>query len=421
MKDTATPVSMTPFYYGWAILAATAVSELLAQGATSYAAGLFVLPLQAEFHISRALANTPVLIMFLGGALVSPLVGKALDRFSIRLVLPLGATLFGLALIGIALSQSLLVMAALLFLPTAIGFMCIGPLTTAAMASRWFYRHRGLALGLAAVATSGGGFTVVPLLSRAIQQYGWRLALIYEALIIAAIIVVLALLVLRNKPSDMGLSDHHENQGRESDPARPGGALSMPAPRWQEILTSRAFWIPSIVLSMVSGTSQALVITLVPYGVSLGLAVPSAAAMISAFAIAAAITKISAGVLADHISQRMLLIAAAALMTLTWLTLSLSTAHAALYASACMAGVALGCALPTAAALIAGYYGPARFGAVMGWTYSFLGIITIASSVSIGIIFDRLGGYHSAFLIFSALLALVLAATLLFPPARKAA
>jgi MFS family permease len=163
------------------------------------------------------------------------------------------------------------------------------------------------------------------------------------------------------------------------------------------------------------------VITLVPYGVSLGLAAPSAAAMISAFAIAAAVTKVSAGVLADHISQRMLLIAAAALMTLSWLTLSLSPAHAALYASACMAGVALGCALPTAAALIAGYYGPARFGAVMGWTYSFLGIITIASSISIGFIFDRLGGYHPAFLIFSTLLALVLAVTLLFPPARKTA
>jgi len=421
MKGTAAPVSMTPFYYGWAILAATAVSELLAQGATSYAAGLFVLPLQAEFHISRALANTPVLIMFLGGALVAPSVGRALDRFPIRLVLPLGAILFGLALTGIALSQSLLVMAALLFLPTAIGFMCIGPLTTSAMASRWFYRHRGLALGLAAVATSGGGFTVVPLLSRAIQQYGWRLALIYEALIIAAIIMALALLVLRDKPADMGLGDHPENQGRESDPARPGGALAMPALRWHAILTSRAFWIPTIVLAMVSGTSQALVITLVPYGVSLGLAAPSAAAMISAFAIAAAITKVSAGILADHISQRMLLIAAAALMTLSWLTLSLSSAHAALYASACMAGVALGCALPTAAALIAGYYGPARFGAVMGWTYSFLGIITIVSSVSIGFIFDRLGGYHPAFLIFCAVLACVLAVTLLFPPARKPA
>jgi len=419
MKNSAVPASATPFYYGWVILAATAVSEMLAQGATSYAAGLFVLPLQAEFHISRAVANTPVLIVFLGAAFVSPLVGRALDRFPIRLVLPLGAILFSLALVGVALSQSLLVMAALLFLPTAIGFMSIGPLTTAAMASRWFNRRRGLALGLAAVATSGGAFTVVPLLSRAIQQYGWRQALIYEAGIIALIIVVLALLFLRDKPSDMGLDTHPENQAR--DTARAGGDAPVSRLRWQEILTSRAFWIPSIVLAMVSGTSQALVITLAPYGVSLGLAQPSAAGLISAFGAAAAITKILAGVMADRIPQRFLLIAAAALMTLAWLTLSFSSDHAALYASACLAGVGLGCALPTTAALIAGYYGPARFGAVMGWTYSLLGVITIASSISIGIMFDRLGGYHGAFLVFSALLACVLAATLLFPPARKVA
>ena len=419
MKDAATPVSLTPFYYGWVILAATAVSEMLAQGATSYAAGLFVLPLQAEFHISRALANTPVLIMFLGAALVSPLVGRALDKFPIRLVLPLGAILFGLALTGVALSQSLLAMAALLFLPTAIGFMSIGPLTTAAMASRWFNRRRGLALGLAAVATSGGAFTVVPLLSRAIQQYGWRQALIYEAALIALIIVVLALLFLRDKPSDVGLDAHPENQDR--DVARVASDAPLSRLRWQEILGSRAFWTPSIVLAMVSGTSQALVITLAPYGVSLGLAPASAAGLISAFGAAAAITKIAAGVMADRINQRFLLIAAAGLMTLAWLTLSLFTGHAALFASACLAGVGLGCALPTTAALIAGHYGPARFGAAMGWTYSLLGVITIASSISIGIMFDRLGGYHTAFLVFSTLLALVLAATLLFPPARKAA
>ncbi len=77
--------------------------------------------------------------------------------------------------------------------------------------------------------------------------------------------------------------------------------------------------------------------------------------------------------------------------------------------------------MPTAAALIAGYYGPAWFGAVMGWTYTFLGATTIAASLSIGFIFDRLGGYHAAFLIFFALLACVLAATLVFAPARKAA
>ena len=85
-------------YYGWFVLAASAISELLAQGATSYAAGLFVLPLQAEFHVSRADANSSILILFLGAAVASPLVGKMLDRYPIRWVILLGAVVFSAAL-----------------------------------------------------------------------------------------------------------------------------------------------------------------------------------------------------------------------------------------------------------------------------------------------------------------------------------
>ncbi|MEP6831651.1 MAG: MFS transporter [Rhizomicrobium sp.] len=422
MKNSAAPVSAFPFYYGWAILAASAVSELLVQGATSYAAGLFVLPLQAEFHLSRANASSPVLILFLGAALVSPFVGRALDRYPIRLVVSLGAVIFSLALMVIATTNSLWLMALMLLLPAAVGFMSLGPLTTAALASRWFYRRRGLALGIAAVATSGGGFVVVPLLSRAIQQDGWRLALIYEAAAMAVIIIGLALLVLRDRPSDVGLAGHPENLGWDGGvtPSKPSGVASSRL-SWQDILSSRAFWVPSMVLAMVSGTAQALVVTLVPYAIGLHFSAPSAAAMISAFAISAAITKVSAGVLADYINQRFLLIAAALLMTLSWLTLGLFASYEALFTSSCMGGVALGCALPTVAGLIAAHFGPAKFGAVMGWTYAFVAAFAIAATRIIGELYDIFGGYHAAFLIFFALLGCLFLATLLFAPSRKAA
>ena len=423
MKSSAMQASTTPFYYGWLVLAASAVSEMLVQGATSYSAGLFVLPLQSEFHISRAAANSPVLILFLGAALASPVVGRLLDRYPIRLVMSVGAVLFSLALVAIAAAPSLWMMAVILFLPAAMGFMALGPLTTAALASRWFYQRRGLALGLAAVATSGGGLVVVPLLSIAIQRHGWRSGLFYEALAIGAVIIVLTLLVLRDNPFDAGLGGHPENQGRSQE-ARlsersSSGRDVRPALGWKEILGSRAFWIPGLVLAVVSGTSQALVVTLVPYGIGLGFAATSAALLISVFAIAAAITKISAGILADHINQRLLLIAAAMLMMLSWLTLSLFAAYWALFASSCMAGIALGCALPTVAALIAAHFGSARFGAVMGWAYTLLGFFSIFAVLVIGYLFDRFGGYHFGFVAFFLILACLLVGTLLFSPERR--
>lgn len=403
----------SPVYYGWFVLAASAVSEMLVQGATSYASGLFILPLQAEFHISRALASLPVLILFAGAMLIAPAVGRALDTRTIRLVMPLGAVLLAASFAGIAATHSLLVMALILFFPAAIAFMAAGPLNTSTLASRWFYRRRGLAQGLAAVATSGGGFTVVPLLSAAIQHYGWRAALLYEGLVEGVLIVGLALLVLRDRPSDMGLQDNPENQGR------PANTAAVERVGWSEILFDRAFWIPCLTVAAISATSQALVTNLTPYGVQLGMMPLAAALPISAFAIAAAITKVVAGLLADRINQRFLLIVAALGMTSCWLSLSLFALPAVLFVAACLAGIALGCALPTAAGLVANSFGSPHFGQVMGCGYALTAALLLSSVIFAGIMFDKTKSYHVPFVVFAVLLACVSVLVMTVPPTRK--
>jgi MFS family permease len=403
-----------PVYYGWFVLAASAVSEMLVQGATSYSAGLFVLPLQAEFHISRADANSSVLILFVGVMLVAPFAGKFLDTRPMRQVMTVGAAVLALSLVGIAAAPALWMMALILVLPMAITFMILGPLNTSTLASRWFYRRRGLALGIAAVATSGGGFTVTPLLSAAIQHYGWRMALSYEAGALFVIIVALALLAVRDRPADMGLQDHPENQGRPEHKASAGVRVN-----WRDILSSRAFWIPCLTVATISATSQAVVITLVPYGVELGMTAVKAALTISAFAVTAAITKILAGLLADRINQHYLLVAAAACMTLCWLVLGFLAFPGGLFAGAALAGAALGCAMPSSAALIAARFGSAQFGQVMGWGYTLLSVLLIVSVRFVGFMYDRFGGYHAAFLSFASVLAALLLLVLLVPPVAR--
>jgi MFS family permease len=403
----------SPIYYGWFVLAASAVSEMLLQGATAYSAGLFVLPLQAEFHISRAAANSSILILYFGIFFVAPFAGRLLDIWPIRRVMAAGAVVLGLSLAGIALAPALWMMALILLLPMAVAFMSLGPLNTSTLAARWFFRRRGLALGIAAVATSGGGFTVVPLLSAAIQHYGWRLALLYEAIAISAVIIVLALLAIRDRPSDLGLETHPENEGRGSAAVAPHRAVP-----WREVFASRAFWIPALTLSVISGTSQAVVITLVPYSVQLGIQPASAALLISAFAIAAAVTKVLAGLLADHVSKRLLLIGAAVAMTISWLVFGFFTSYGALLLGSCLAGIALGCAMPIAAGMIAGIFGSARFGGVMGWVYTFTAGLAILSVRFVGMMYDRSGGYHAAFVSFAVLLACLSLMTVLVAPTR---
>jgi len=59
---------------------------------------------------------------------------------------------------------------------------------------------------MATVATSGGGIVVVPLLSWAIQTYGWRSALFAEALLIRRWPSSYRRSFIRSGPADLSLS-----------------------------------------------------------------------------------------------------------------------------------------------------------------------------------------------------------------------
>jgi sugar phosphate permease len=405
-------------YYGWAVLVASALTEMVALGVTSYAAGLYVIPLERELSLSRGAANSSIAILFGGGILLAPLVGRLLDRYSARSVMVYGALALSAAFAAIASTSSVAVMAVVLFAPGAFGFIAIGSLTTSTLASRWFYRRRGLALGIATVATSGGGFVVVPLLSVAIASYGWRTTLFLEALLISIIVSVLVLLVIRNNPVDLGLQNHPENCGRPGADLVPqkivGGRRSAnPFSRWSEILSSRNFWTIVIAPASVSALSQAIVITLAPYGAGLGFGTASSALLISAFSVAAAVTKVTSGFLADRFDRRFIMMLTSLSMAASFTLLLSSVSFSAVLTSACLAGIALGGVLPSSALLIASYFGAPAFGAVMGLGYAITGLFTILAVRFVGAMFDHAGNYRTAFFTFAALSAAVAFAPLM--------
>jgi MFS family permease len=386
-------------YYGWFVLAASAVMEMLVVGATSYGSGLFVLPLQAEYGLSRADASSAILILYIGSIFIAPFAGRLLDRHSIRLAIGFGVVCLSAGFAAISLTPSLLVMVIALVVPTAMGFSLLGPMTTATLTSRWFFRRRGLALGLAAIATAAGGFVVVPLLSQAIQRQGWRPALLEEAGVFFVIIMALTLLVLRDNPFKAGYGKHPENKGRTDAAQLQQAGESRPAEAWpaSKILGTRGFWAPSLLLASISALSQVIVVSAPAYGHQLGFGATASAFLISAFSIAAALTKISAGVMADFWDKRVLLFASALFMPLALGLLGLVANYDAVLAACAMAGVALGGALPLSGALIAARFGAPYFGSVIGWTYFLIYGCTMLAVRFAGAVFDRTGSYHSAF------------------------
>jgi sugar phosphate permease len=415
------PRERPAIYYGWWILGAGAITEMLALGSTSYSAGLFVIPLEAEFGFSRAAASSALSIAFAGAALMAPLVGYLLDRFSVRTVIAAGGLGLGLGFAFISLSSNIPLMVAALLIPVAFGGMAVGPLTTSTLTSRWFYRRRGRALGLASVATSGGGILVVPLLALAIQYFGWRNALFMEAIVISVIVLVLANLVIRGGPADLDLENHPENIGRpSSDFPAPAESASATAKQWRygEIAVTRDFWAVAFVIAAISGINQAIVVTIVPYGAQLGFSAPASAFLVSAFAVCAAIVKVSSGLLSEFIDRRAIMLAGALAIMAALILLLLSSAYAPLFAAVCFAGAGLGCVLPSSAAQLAGTFGAPSFGKVMGMIYVGVVVSSVASVYFAGAMFDRSGNYNAAFAAFLGLAILMALATRLMRAAK---
>src|SRR5690242_21361793 len=159
-------LSRARFFYGWVVVAASAIALLF--GAFPIVVSCFAVflkPYIQEFHASRAAVSVAILIHNIGAAVLATWIGRLTDRFGARkLVIPglatLGVVLISAEAIGSKLWQLYLFYALL---------GAVSSTTTAVpygvVVSRWFNRNRGLALGLT-MAGMGVGATIVPPLAQ---------------------------------------------------------------------------------------------------------------------------------------------------------------------------------------------------------------------------------------------------------------
>lgn len=382
-------------HYGWCVLAAAFVAEMFAIGGTAYAFGLFVKPVCAEFGISRATANSGMMLFYVGMGLSAPLIGWLLDRRSARVIVAGGALALGAGMVGIGLASSLPLIAALLLVMVGAGAVASGPMSANVLAVRWFDQHRGKALGIAAVATSLGGTLIVPMMAMVLEQRGWRAALIVQGVLTAVLVGTLAWWVIRDRP-----------------PQPLAAAAVAPPPRLPlgTLLRMRDFWCIALAVGAVFAINQAVLITMIPYATDAGIALEKATLLVSCLAGSSVIGKLLFGAIADRYDRRWLLLFCIACNVLLLVALALQPGFAALLAICCVAGVATGGELPVWAALVGERFGAHAVGSVLGLMNPVMTVVSLCALRFVGEVFDRSGRYEPAFQVFIvvALLASVL-------------
>ncbi len=218
-------------FFGWWIAGAGFVTSGLAVGVPYYNVPFFYDYFQRASGWSRAQITlgfplAAVLTLWIGPLLIC--------RFSPRKLIVAGSGLTALSLAGFAaMGSGLFVYYALWVIFTA-GYILSGPIPHQLIVSHWFRRNRGKAMGVVYVGNglmgSVGSLLVKPLT----EHFGFRAALV----LLGAIVLIcwpIAMLVLRDKPADLG-------QYPDGDNAPPPEA-ALSSHSFADLLSSYSFWL----------------------------------------------------------------------------------------------------------------------------------------------------------------------------------
>jgi MFS family permease len=353
--------------------------------------GLFVGPVTHEFGWTRTFFFLgPTTAGLICGALASFL-GMLGDRVGIRPILLIGILIYGLAL----MSMSLLTGSVPAYFVQWIILFAAGLSQTSVLYSKavseWFADKRGLMLSIATSGLAAGSILVPLFASSLIARVGWRGA--YVGL--GALVLLVAL------PSVFFLVQEPARRQGPVGPVAVAEGLSL-----REAARTRTYWLLLLLFTLGNGALLSLVNNLVPVLTSHGIALPAAAAAVSALGASQGFTRLLSGYVLDKTSY--------ARLATVWYVLATGGAALLGFAHTSLAGIGAGLLIGTAwgaenelAAYFTGrYFGLRSYGLILGtfsmmYTLGGMPIVLLTARV-----FDTYGKYDVALIGLASCLAL---------------
>ncbi len=370
------------FAAGWKILTAGMLGVMCGASPLPFNTIGFVLgPLHQEFGWSFATISAGVTTFGITAGLLAPVIGAAVDRFGVRRI-ALGSLLaFALVFAAIGLIPgSLFAWFGLWFLIGLVG-MGSTPVTWSRAINMWFYRSRGLALGLLLVGTSLAALIVPKVAVWAIAEWGWRV--MYPVVALFPLLLALPL----------GLAWFREPEPAER-PAEIGAGTSLVGVSFGEAARDRRFWTIWASIALVALAYGGAHIHMPEIIKQHGLTAAEGAGIMGMIGLALLSGRIVTGWLLDRIWAPFVCLPILSIPAIAcWWLMGNSTPETMVWASAFLLGFAAGAESDLIAYLASRYFGLAHYGKIYGMLYMPFGIFSAISPMLYGRIRDTTGSY----------------------------
>ena len=408
-------------HYAWVVLAITFV-VLLISAATRATPGVLMVPLEQEFGWSRATISIAISINLLLYGLTGPFAAGLVNRYGPRRVMAVAAFLMGLGTLATITMKHPWQLIALWGVVVGTGTGIIAIVLGATVVQRWFYVHRGLALGLLTASSATGQLIFLPVLAQLVVSSGWRWAVIAVAAV-ALLIAPITFLVMRDRPQEKGLTP----LGLPDTETIPAPATGNPFVEAVGALRmasrSREFWILAGSFFICGASTNGLIGThLIPACMDHGIPEVQAAGLLAMMGIFDLVGTTGSGWLSDRYDSRILLMTYYGLRGLALLYLPygfISESHG-LSLFAVFYGLDWIATVPPTVALTRQAFGAEKAGLVFGWIMAAHQVGAAMAASFAGFIRTSEGNYDHAF-IFAGFLCMISAIGVLFAGKRPAA
>ena len=390
-----------PVHYAWVIAAVTFLVLLVSAGIRA-TAGVLIVPLEQEFGWSRAIISLSVAINIALFGLIGPFAASVMDRIGLRRIILAAIALLGGA---VALSTRMHAQWHLMILWGVLvgtGSGVTSMVLAAVVATRWFDERRGLVLGALSAANATGQLVFLPALASLTARSGWRSAA-FAVACAAAVLFVVVLVCMRDRPEDMGLLPYG---------ARAGGARTLqprsfaPIEALRHAARSRAFWILAGTFFVCGASTNGLIGThLIAACHDVGIPEVRAAQLLAVMGIFDIMGTIGSGWLTDRVSSRYLLFGYYTVrgLSLLFLPLVLSSGAHGLGWFAVFYGLDWVATVPPTVRLTSDTFGRENTGVVYGWIGASHQLGASMAAFGAGAIRTITGDYAIAFWISGAL------------------
>jgi MFS family permease len=383
-------------FYGWWIVGALFLIAAYVTGIVFFGFSAILDPLASEFGWSYAQISVAASLRGVESGLLSPLVGWLIERLGPRKLFIAGIIITGTGLLLLSRINSLGTFYAVFFY-ISIGLSICTNVIPMTVVGYWFRRRVSIATGIVVSGTAFGGL-LVPLVTSAIDTYGWRMTMVGIGIGALVIFIPIAL-IIRHKPEQYGyLPDGDISVNQVTDNDKLFDQINDMDIEVKQAVKGRIFWFIGLSAACHFLVVNAVITHVITYLGTIRIERSLASFVASSIPIMTIVSRLSFGWLGDRFDKRWVMASAYLLMFISMFLFNGAAIAGTwiLIPFVILFGLGWGGPVPVLPAILREYFGRAHLGTLIGFVMGITMVGSIIGPPLAGWFFDTFQSYRGA-------------------------